>query len=113
MNEDVESLSATMAGRTFRAKGKELFPWALILLLFCALAWMVRFSLSMWGAPVDIAGQFGLHRGETEREHARVGGEVDALNYTIAICMNPNRRDECYRLSDRAMPDTLREKLRR
>lgn len=113
MNEDVESLSATIAGRSFRAKGKELFPWILILLLLLALAWMVRLSLNTWGSPVNIGDQFLTHRVETEKEHARVGGEVDALNYTIAVCMNPNRREECYRLSDRSMPETLREKLRR
>ncbi len=108
-----ESVETSVLGVPLRLRGKDLFPWILVVILLGALAWMVNFSLGMWGQPIDLHAQFLNHRDETAKEHKQVGGEVDSLNYTIAVCMNPNRREECYRLSDRSMPEALKEKLRR
>ena len=82
-----------------KARGKEVFPWALIAILVAGVGWFVTQT-------------FSLHHAIMLETHTAMSQTTDELAYTVAVCMNPDRKDDCRKLSNRDMPESLRKKVR-
>ena len=98
-------------------RGKDVFPWALVAVLTVACGYLVHFSLSLWGDPInlqdtlvknqiEIEKQIVEHRVEVREQHNAFKQSVDELTYISSL--TPEHKAELHL----EMPDSLRKKLR-
>ena len=99
-------------GWVARLKGRETFPYVVILMLLCGMAYLVTFSLGNWGQPFNLQASFSTHRDEMNAQHTNYINGVAELTYVMSVCLNPSRVEECKKLR-LAMPNSLYRKLDR
>ena len=79
-------------------RGKDIFPWVLIVVLLWGVAWMINALI------VDVRSSLSTHAATASEQH-------NEGSYILSVCLNPERVAECKRLNTQ-MPDSLRQKQR-
>jgi len=102
-----DEISGTFFGRRFSVKGRDLLPWILVGVLVVACGYLVDFSITKWGTPIDLGQTITAYRAESSDQHERIRATIDSrlkeLNYLISI--TPEERAKL----GLDMPDTLRD----
>ena len=102
-----DEISGTFFGRRFSVKGRDLLPWILVGVLVVACGYLVDFSITKWGTPIDLGQTITAYRAESSDQHEKIRNTIDnrlkELNYLISITPEERAR---LRLD---MPDTLRD----
>lgn len=111
MANESESLElGTPAGWKAKLKGRDPFPYVIILILLLGMAYMATFNLKMWGEPFDLQKGFKAHHDLLSEQHTSYMNGVTELTYVMSVCLNQARAKECERLRLN-MPDSLYRKL--
>lgn len=113
MSEDaieVERTSGTPSGWKAKLKGRDPFPYVVILMLLAFVAYLATFSLNKWGEPFDMKQSMKHHELSMEQQHGSYLNGVTELTYVMSVCLNQARQKECERLHLH-MPDSLYRKL--
>ena len=102
-----DEISGTFFGRRFSVKGRDLLPWILVGVLVVACGYLVDFSITKWGTPIDLGQTITAYRAESSDQHEKIRNTIDnrlkELNYLISI--TPEERAKL----GLDMPDTLRD----
>lgn len=118
-NNQGEQVQGSIAGVPFRLRGPVAILSVVIVLLVCAVAWLVNFTVGRWGEPFDLQKAL-IQRTETASlEHQSVIKSILDLNtvkreetYILGICLNKETVRQCANMVNRMqMPDSLRKKL--
>lgn len=107
---EVERTSGTPAGWKAKLKGRDPFPYVIILVLLIGIAYMATFNLRMWGEPFDLQKSFRTHNETMDQQHTNYINGVGELTYVMSVCLNPARMRECEQLRLH-MPESLYRKL--
>ena len=104
-----DEISGTLFGKPFTVKGRDIFPWILVVALSFACVYLVDFSMTKWGTPIDLGRTIVTYQQDTALQHEQLRNSVEArldeLTYIISISQEERTK---LRLN---MPDTLRQRI--
>lgn len=104
-----EEISGTFFGKSFAIKGRDLLPWVLVVVLVGACGYMVDFSITKWGTPIDLSQTIVRMQNQSAEQHEKIRSSMesrlDELTYVLSITQEERAR---LRLD---MPDTLRQRV--
>ena len=104
-----EEISGTLFGKPFAIKGRDLLPWFLVAILVASCGYLVDFSITKWGTPIDLGQTIVANQQSISDQHEKLRSSVEArldeLTYVLSITQEERAR---LRLD---MPDTLRQRM--
>lgn len=107
---EVERTSGTPSGWKGKLRGRDLFPYLVIVLLLAGIGYMATFNLKMWGEPFDLKQSMASHNAAMDYQHTNYVNGVSELTYVMSVCLNQARQKECENLRIH-MPESLYRKL--
>lgn len=107
---EVERTSGTPSGWKAKMKGRDPYPYIIIVFLLLGIAYMATFNLKFWGEPFDIKTNMAAHQLSMEQQHSNYVNGITDLTYVVAVCFNEARKKECERINI-TMPESLYRKL--
>lgn len=113
MSEDaleVERTGGTSAGWKAKMKGRDPFPYLIIVFLLLGIGYMTTFNLKLWGDPFSIKEAMQHHDLKMDQQHSNYINGVSELTYVMSVCLNQARQKECERLHI-SMPESLYRKM--
>ena len=104
-----DEISGTIFGRSFRFKGRDIFPWVLVAVLTVSCGYLVDFSITKWGTPIDLGQTIVVNQQAISDQHEKlresVEARLDELTYVLSITAEQRAR------LNLDMPDTLRQRI--
>ena len=104
-----DEISGTIFGKPFSVKGRDLLPWVLVAVLVASCGYLVDFSITKWGTPIDLGQTFVRFQNQSAEQHEKIRSSIesrlDELTYVLSITQEERAR---LRLD---MPDTLRQRV--
>ena len=104
-----EEISGTFFGKPFAIKGRDLLPWVLVAVLVASCGYLVDFTITKWGTPIDLSQTFVRFQNQSAEQHEKIRSSIesrlDELTYVLSITQEERAR---LRLD---MPDTLRQRV--
>lgn len=104
-----EEISGTFFGKPFTIRGRDLLPWILVAVLVASCGYLVDFSITKWGTPIDLGQTIVRMQNQSAEQHERIKASMesrlDELTYVLSITPEERAR---LRLD---MPDTLRQRV--
>jgi len=104
-----DEISGTIFGKPFSVKGRDILPWALVGVLVAACGYLVDFTITKWGTPIDLSQTIVRLQNQSADQHEKIRSSMesrlDELTYVLSITQEERAR---LRLD---MPDTLRQRV--
>lgn len=93
-----------------KMKGRDPFPYMVILIMLGVIVYLAVFSLKLWGEPFQLKHAMQEHHIEMAGQHTNYINGVAELTYVMSVCLNQSRQKDCERLHIN-MPESLYRKL--
>lgn len=105
-----DSVEIERSGWRGKLKGRDAFPYLIIIVLLGGVGGLVKYNLGSWGEPFNIESFVKQHHSAMDQQHNSYVNGVSELTYVMSVCLNQSRQKECESLRIH-MPDSLYRKL--
>lgn len=106
-----DEISGTFFGKPFSIKGRDILPWLLVAVLVIACGYLVDFSITKWGTPIDLGQTIVANQQAISDQHEKLRQSVEARLDELTYVLSITQEERAHLRLD--MPDTLRQRVRK